>query len=199
MNTVVEIDMLEDFANKPGAKLPVPRMLDLVGYISELENIHKTNIIVFRDSHSFDDEDSKKEFDIFGPHCIKDTYGASRVGGLKISIEPVMNIPKTTTNSWVAVRKMNHKRQTMFMDILKNSDHIAVTGVVTRICVKEFVDEFITNSDYIPLKDKIYVIKECVANLKGGLTSEECFDYWQRNGINVVSFDEYMKIIIKGD
>lgn len=180
--TVVEIDMLNDFSDQPKAALPVPGMLNLVGKIATLEK-NAIRIITFCDSHG-DDAESQKEFEIFGPHCIEGTWGWQRVPGL---LTPHFLALKRTTDSW-------HNLTDTVIDIIQAyfdiSDKIAVTGVVTGICVKAFVDGAIERG----LAKKIVVISDCIANLniEGVPSDTECFELWKSKGVEIMTFEQFM-------
>lgn len=144
METLIVVDMLEDFVSPDGA-LYVPRAETIVEAVNDLGVYFSTGLHIFvNDCHPLDDP----EFNEFPPHAIKGTTGANIYRHMSIG-ETSHIINKTTFDPFV-----NHK----LLDTLKehNVDRIYVCGVVTEICIQATVHTALAlGYDVVVVKDAI--------------------------------------------
>ena len=127
MKAVVIVDMQKDFV-LPDGKLYVPKAETLIENVREILQKARNNDVkrVFtQDWH----EEKDPEFEIFPPHCIKDTKGAMILGELE-PWEGHEIIQKNKLSAWEmpATKK-----------IFEDVEEIVVCGVATEYCIKTFV------------------------------------------------------------
>lgn len=141
------IDMLNDFVDEKGA-LPVQGAKDLIGPIKNLLTRFRNSreLVVFVcDSHL----PSDREFEVWGSHAVKGTWGSQVVDELKpLPEEPV-----------VFKRRFSGFFGTDLDLILRENciEEVVVTGVLTNICV------LYTASDAYQRGYRVTVPKDCVA------------------------------------
>lgn len=141
------IDMLNDFIDEKGA-LPVPGAGKIIGPIKNLlmrfRNSNKP-VVFICDNHL----PSDKEFEVWGRHAVKGTWGSQVVDELKpLPEEPV-----------VFKRRFSGFFGTDLDLILRESrvEEVVVTGVLTNICV------LYTASDAYQRGYRVTVPQDCVA------------------------------------
>jgi nicotinamidase-related amidase len=154
MNTLIVVDMLNDFINEDGLLYCGPTAAAIVPKVKELvEEVRKNEgaTIYLADNHIEND----KEFDRFPKHCVRGTHGADIISELDALIhinagEEIL-IPKTRYSGFF---------DTQLAMLLQriDADDITVVGVCTSICVMDTVGG-LANRDY-----KITVVKDAVAD-----------------------------------
>ena len=190
----VEIDMRNDFADDPRSNLPVPGTYAMVGKMRVREEAAVKVIEVF-DHHDVDDFVSLDEFEQYPPHCVPDSWGHQRIGGLFIPSlgeeGRLVRIPKNNVEVWPGMANYKGDDADDALDqSLQGAETIVVGGVVTQICVDWFVKGAIVGG----LTEKLIIVRDCIAGLPGGdLPPEDVvISSWKEAGVRVMSFEEFL-------
>ena len=130
MKILIVVDMLNDFVHEKGA-LFFQTGADIIPAVKKRIAFHRANesrIIYLSDAHDKDD----KEFDIFPPHAIEGTWGASIIDELAPEKGDVV-IPKKRYSGFYNTNLDVH---TSYAPLV---DEVEVVGVCTSICVMDTV------------------------------------------------------------
>ncbi len=122
---VIVVDMQNDFV-KPGGKLVVPSAKDTIPSIRKLlDRAREKNVLVIytKDTHYRSDP----EFNIWGEHVVKGTWGWEIVDELKPSNDDIV-VEKTRYDSFYG---------TPIDDLLRvyGIEYVVIVGTVANICV----------------------------------------------------------------
>lgn len=126
MKALLVIDMLKDFIDEGGALETGVAGRNIVPFIKEkIEEFRKSAypIVYVCDNHEVDD----KEFDMFPPHCIRDTEGSKIIDELEV-LEEDKIIKKRRYSSFYGTDLDLYLRE-------KGVNEIYIVGVCTNICV----------------------------------------------------------------
>lgn len=149
MKALLVIDMLRDFIDEGGALETGSAGREIVSYIKEKINTYRTlgyPIIYICDNHELDD----KEFDMFPPHCVRDTVGSQIIGELK---------PQDTDKIIFKRRYSGFYGTDLDLYLReKGIDEISLVGVCTNICV------LYTAADARNISYKVNIYKDGVAS-----------------------------------
>jgi nicotinamidase/pyrazinamidase len=122
------IDLLNDFMNPEGALYCGSRARVIIPVIRSLIDEFSANgepVIFLRDAHAQND----KEFELFSPHAVKDTWGSEIIPELKPA-DKALVVDKTRFSGLYGNNLVE------ILDDLK-PDEVWVTGVLTSICVMD--------------------------------------------------------------
>lgn len=126
MKALLVIDMLKDFIDEGGALETGCAGRNIIPFVKEkIDDFRKSGcpIIYICDNHEVDD----KEFDMFPPHCIKDTDGSKVIDELEI-LKNDKIIRKRRYSAFFGTELDLYLRE-------KGVDEIYLVGVCTNICV----------------------------------------------------------------
>lgn len=149
MKALLVIDMLRDFIDEGGALETGAAGREIVPYIKEKINAYKKlgyPIIYICDHHESDDQ----EFDMFPPHCVKDTKGSQIIGELEPQDRDKI-IYKRRYSGFYGTDLDLYLRE-------KGIDEISLVGVCTNICV------LYTAADARNISYKVNIYKNGVAS-----------------------------------
>ncbi|MDY0235281.1 MAG: isochorismatase family cysteine hydrolase [Gudongella sp.] len=149
MKALLVIDMLKDFIEKDGALETGPTGRDIIPFIKEkIQEFRKSGypVIYLCDSHETND----KEFDMFPPHCVKDTEGSKIIDDLEVLDEDKI-IRKRRYSAFYGTDLDLFLRE-------NNVNEIYLVGVCTNICV------LYTAADARNISYKVNVFKDGVAS-----------------------------------
>lgn len=126
MKALLVIDMLKDFIEEGGALETGKAGRDIVPFVAAKIEEYRENgypIIYICDNHEVDD----KEFDMFPPHCIKETDGSNIIEDLDVKEEDKI-ICKRRYSAFFGTDLDLYLRE-------KKIREIYIVGVCTNICV----------------------------------------------------------------
>ena len=126
MKALLVIDMLKDFIEEGGALETGKSGRDIVPFVAaKIEEYRKNGypIIYICDNHEVDD----KEFDMFPPHCVKETGGSNIIEDLDVKKEDKI-IYKRRYSAFFSTDLDLYLRE-------KKIREISLVGVCTNICV----------------------------------------------------------------
>ena len=149
MKALLIIDMLKDFIDMDGALATGPAGEEIIKFIKEKTNEFRKNdypIIYICDNHEKDD----KEFDMFLPHCIKETEGSKVIGELEIKDGDKI-IGKRRYSAFFGTDLDLYLRE-------KGVRELYLVGVCTNICV------LYTAADARNLAYEVNIYKDGVAS-----------------------------------
>lgn len=141
------IDMLNDFVRENGA-LPVPDAKNIIEPLKRLLDRARSegwHVIYLADTHEPDD----KEFEVWGAHAVKGTWGNEVIDELKPQEGEVV-IPKRRFSGFFGTDLDLTLRE-------KGVTEVVVTGVLTNICV------MYTATDAYQRGYRVIVPRNCVA------------------------------------
>ena len=149
MKALLVIDMLNDFINVGGALETGIDGRDIVPFVKDKIEEYRENgdtIIYICDNHEQDD----KEFDMFPPHCVKDTEG----------VEIIKELEVRDTDKVILKRRYSAFFGTDLDLTLreKGITEISLVGVCTNICV------LYTSADARNIAYDVNVYREGVAS-----------------------------------
>jgi len=190
----VEIDMRNDFADDPRANLPVPGTYAMVGKMRVVEEAAARVIELF-DHHDVDDFVSLDEFEQYPPHCVPDSWGHRRIGGLFTpppgEEERLTRVPKNNVEVWPGMVKFKGDDSDDTLETtLKDAETVVVGGVVTQICV----DWFVRGAVLRGLAKKLIIVRDCIAGLESDELPPEdtVIASWEEAGVRIMSFGEFL-------
>ncbi len=149
MKALLVIDMLEDFIAKDGALSTGPAGQEIIKFIKEKTEEFRKNgdkIIYICDNHEIDD----KEFQMFPPHCVKDTEGSKIIEALEVKDEDKI-ILKRRYSAFYGTDLDLYLRE-------NEIDEISLVGVCTNICV------LYTSADARNISYQVNVYRDGVAS-----------------------------------
>ncbi|HHX59293.1 MAG TPA: cysteine hydrolase [Epulopiscium sp.] len=126
MKALLVIDMLKDFIDEGGALETGQAGREIVSFVKNKIDEYREQgypIIYICDNHEIDD----KEFDMFPPHCVKDTAGSQIVDELALQKEDKV-ICKRRYSAFYGTDLDLYLRE-------KGINEISLVGVCTNICV----------------------------------------------------------------
>lgn len=132
------IDMLNDFLNPAGALYcgdDSRKIVPVIRSLLEEFRARGDGVIYLNDAHSLND----KEFELFPPHAMKDTWGSEVIP--ELAPGPESSVVQKTRFSGLYGNELP-----AILDNLK-PDEIWVTGVLTSICVMDTTGD-LRNRDY---------------------------------------------------
>ena len=149
MKALIVIDMLKDFIQEGGALETGPAGRDIIPFIKEkIQEFRESDypIIYVCDNHETDD----KEFQMFPPHCVKDTEGSKIIPELEV-LEGDKIIKKRRYSAFYGTDLDLFLRDNQV-------DEIYLVGVCTNICV------LYTAADARNISYKVNIFKDGVAS-----------------------------------
>lgn len=149
MKALLVIDMLDDFIREGGALETGPAGRSIVPFVKEKINEYRESaypIIYICDKHEIDD----KEFDMFPPHCIRETEGSEIIDDLEV-LDSDKIICKRRYSAFFGTELDLYLRE-------KEIREISIVGVCTNICV------LYTSADARNFAYKVNVYKDGVAS-----------------------------------
>lgn len=149
MKALLVIDMLKDFIDEGGALETGPAGRNIVPFVKEKIKEFRASgdkIVYICDNHEIDD----KEFDMFPPHCVKNTEGSNIIDELEVLKEDKI-IKKRRYSAFYGTDLDLYLRE-------NHVDEIYILGVCTNICV------LYTAADGRNISYKVNIFKEGVAS-----------------------------------
>ncbi len=149
MKALLVIDMLKDFIDEGGALETGKAGRDIVPFVKDkIEEYRNLGypIIYICDNHEIDD----KEFQMFPPHCVKDTEGSKIIEALEVKDEDKI-ILKRRYSAFYGTDLDLYLRE-------NEIDEISLVGVCTNICV------LYTSADARNISYQVNVYRDGVAS-----------------------------------
>lgn len=175
---VLVIDVLNDFVEGslklPGAKELVPRIRSLL----EEARRRRVPVIYVCDAHL---RGVDREFELWGPHAIKGTWGAEVVGELK-PLEGDFVVEK---------RRYSGFYETSLDTLLRELgvDTLVLTGIATEICVRH------TAADAYYRGYGLVVVEDCVRGVSEEAHRAGLEDMRRLYGARVVKLSEALGLL----
>ena len=193
-NLLVVVDMVNGFVNFGAlADNKINKITPTIINLIKDAKCKGMDIIGFKDCHSKDDE----EFNEYPPHCLAGTLESDLIPELKPYENDMYLINKNTTNGFKTEK---------FHSIASNIEYynVYVVGCCTDICVKGFVESYISFNRLAGRQTNVVVIENACYTFDGPNHNAEkmhakAIHEMREDGAKIVRVNENKKEDIKSE
>lgn len=195
-----EVDMQRDFV-LPGGRLYVPgaeKLLPNVRRLTDAARHGQVFLVSSGDFHAPDDP----EFEVFPPHCVKETPGSELVP--EAITEKVVRIPNEDSaklpDDLSTYQQVLLEKQTLNVFDTRHADSLVqrlgkkpefvVFGVVTEYCVSCAVKGLLERGRHVA------VVRDAIETLKPD-EGEKTIAEWQRLGARLTTTDQALAALVR--